>query len=410
MVNGAGPGAETSRAAGLSTTAVHAGRTPDQATGAVVSPIYMTSTYVQDGIARPRGGWTYSRVGNPTRTTLELALAEIEGARFASCFSSGLAAASMVADLVHSGEHIIAERSIYGGTFRLFESVLRNRGIDIDYVDVQSAVTSGDLRDRVNGRTRMIWIESPTNPLLKLIDIAAVRTIMDTTRGARGEPPLLIVDGTFATPAFQHPLALGAHVVYHSASKFFSGHSDAVHGVAMTDDAEIGERLHYLQAVEGAIPSPFDCFLVLRGLQTFPLRMEKHTSNALAVADYLAARRDVDSVFYPGHEHTGPAQMELAARQMSGTGAILSFTPAPTGSGRSAASRAVQICESTRLFRIADSCGGVESLISLPTQMSHASMVGTEFEISDSLVRLSCGIEDPADLIADIGQALDRAI
>lgn len=391
------------RELGLDTRAVHAGREPDAATGAVVPPIHLSSTFAVDGIGRPRDGWTYGRVNNPTRQRLETALAELEGARHAVCFASGVAAAAMVADFVEPGERILSERRVYGGTYRLFEQVLRRRGIDTHYVDLQDCATSGSMAARLDGVTRAVWFETPTNPLLSLIDIAAVSRAAQHGPGARGEPPLVIVDGTFATPALQHPLTLGADIVYHSASKYFSGHSDAIHGVVLTDRDDLAARLRLLQATLGATPSPFDCFLVLRGLQTFGLRMARHLSNAAAVAEFLNSRTDVERVFYPG-TGTDPGIRRTLYNQMSGAGGVVSFLPA---SNIDAERRAVRICESLQLFTVADSLGGVESLASMPAHMSHAAMAGTDLAMPGALIRLSCGIESQEDLIADLGRALD---
>lgn len=392
------PGSHVGVAAhGLDTRAVHAGREPDTATGAVVPPIHLSSTFAVDGIGSPRAGWTYGRVNNPTRQRLETALAELEGARHAVCFASGVAAAAMVADLVEPGERILSDRRIYGGTYRLFEQVLSRRGIGTHYVDLQDCATSGSMAARLDGVTRAVWFETPTNPLLSLIDIAAVSRAARHGPGARGEPPLVIVDGTFATPALQNPLTLGADIVYHSASKYFSGHSDTIHGVVLTDRDDLAARLRLLQTTLGATPSPFDCFLVLRGLQTFGLRMARHLSNASAVAGFLDSRTDVERVFYPGIRDT-------FTDQMSGAGGIVSFLPA---SDTDAERRAVRICESLQLFTVADSLGGVESLASMPARMSHAAMAGTDLAMPGALIRLSCGIEGPDDLIADLGRALD---
>jgi cystathionine beta-lyase/cystathionine gamma-synthase len=393
----------------LETLAVHAGQEPDELTGAVSPPIYQTSTYAQDGVGQPRGGWEYARTQNPTRSRLERAVAELEGARHGLAFASGSATTAVIAELAAPGDTILCSDDVYGGTYRYFERVAQGHGISATYVDLASnpmAALAAGLTDR----TRLVWVETPSNPHLKVVDLAAVAGVLAAHRGANGERPLLVVDNTFATPLAQRPLALGADITYHSATKYLAGHSDVVSGVLATSRDDLRERLLFLQNAIGAVPGPFDCFLVLRGLRTLALRMERHSTNAMAVARALASRQDVDVVRYPGlgdGPHAHP-QAALAARQMAFAGGMLSFDPAPLD-GRSAEERARRFCESTGIFRLAESLGGVESLCEVPAAMTHGSVAGSKLEVSPSLVRLSVGIEHAGDLVADIGQALDRA-
>ncbi len=392
------------------TLSVHAGQEPDELTGAIAPPIYQTSTYAQDGIGRPRDGWEYARTGNPTRRRLERAVAALEGGEQGIAFASGAAATAMIAELALPGDEVVIGDDVYGGTYRLFERVLRPRGVIARYVDLAS--DPANVRSVLSPRTRLVWFETPTNPLLKLVDIAGVADALAVHHGADGERPLVVVDNTFASPAVQRPLDHGADVVFHSATKYLGGHSDTVNGIVVTSRSAVAERLRFVQNAIGAVPGPFDCFLVLRGLRTLALRAERHASNAAAVADFLAGREDVEAVRYPGLR-TGPyahPQAALAARQMRSAGGMVSFVPAAGGAhGRSARERAVAICESTRLFTLAESLGGVESLIELPAVMTHASVAGSPLEVDPALIRLSCGIEAEADLVADLKAALDRA-
>jgi len=392
----------------LDTLAVHAGMEPDEATGAVAPPIYQTSTFEQEAVGRPRGGWEYARTGNPTRSRLEASIAALEGATHGLAYASGAAATSAIASLVAPGCEVVVSDDVYGGTYRLFERVLRDTGVDARYVDL-SVDPAGTIAASVTDRTRLVWIETPSNPLLKLIDIAAVARAIAAASGPSGRP-LLVVDNTFASPLGQRPLELGADIVLHSATKYLAGHSDTVNGLVATSRGDVYERLHFLQNAIGAIPGPFDCFLVLRGIRTLALRMERHATNASRVAEALARRSDVARVRYPGlvrGPHAHP-QADLAARQMHLPGGMVSFEPAPAG-GRSAEERAVRFAEATRLFALAESLGGVESLVELPAVMTHASVAGSPLEVPRALVRLSVGIEHPDDLVADVTQALDRA-
>ena len=395
----------------FATRAVHAGGEPDALTGAVSPPIYQTSTYAQDGIGRPRGGYEYARTQNPTRERLERAVADLEGGTFGIAFASGSAATANVAELVAPGEEIVVGDDVYGGTYRFFERVARPRGTIARYVDLADGAAGG-LAATLGERTRMVWFETPSNPLLKVTDIDSVAREAHGNLGARGAAPIVVVDNTFASPALQRPLALGADVVFHSATKYLAGHSDTVLGVVVTSRDDVADQLRFLQNAIGAVPGPQDCFLALRGLRTLALRIERHAANALAIARFLAARDDVAWLRYPGlaEGRFAHPQAALAARQMAAGGGMVSFVPAAGGRhGRSARERAVAVCEATRLFTLAESLGGVESLIELPAVMTHASVATSPLEVPEALIRLSVGIEDAADLVADLAAALDRA-
>jgi cystathionine beta-lyase/cystathionine gamma-synthase len=370
------------------TLAVHAGAEPDELTGAVSPPIYQTSTYAQDGVGQPRGGYEYARSQNPTRERLERAVATLEGGRHGIAFASGSAATAAIAQLATAGEEIVVGDDVYGGTYRYFERVHRPHGVDAKYADLH---TSPDvLWEQMTERTRLVWFESPTNPYLRIIDIAAsVQAVRDRAAQTGGRGPLVVVDNTFASPALQRPLTLGADIVFHSATKYLSGHSDTILGVAVTNDDAIAERLRFLQNAMGGVPGPLDCFLVLRGLRTLHLRMERHATNAAAVAAFLIDRPDVAAVNYPA------------------MGGMISFLPASGGAhDRSAAERAIAVAEATTLFTLAESLGGVESLIEVPAAMTHLSVAGSPLEVDPALVRLSVGIEDVDDLVADLQNAL----
>jgi cystathionine beta-lyase/cystathionine gamma-synthase len=395
----------------IETLAVHAGQEPDELTGAVSGPIYQTSTYAQEGVGRPTRGYEYARSQNPTRERLERAVATLEGGSHGIAFASGSAATAAIAELVAPGETILAGDDVYGGTWRYLERVARPSGIETRWLDLATDPAAA-LRAGLDQETRIVWLETPSNPHLKVIDIEAVAERLDAHSGARGERPLLVVDNTFASPAIQRPLGLGADIVFHSATKYLAGHSDTVSGIAVTKRDDLGERLRFLQNTMGGVPGPFDCFLVLRGLRTLVLRMERHSTNAAAVARFLAARDDVAWVRYPGladGPHAHP-QADLAARQMRLFGGMVSFAPRDGGRhGRDARARAIAVCEGTRLFTLAESLGGVESLIELPAIMTHASVTGSSLEVEDALIRLSVGIEALEDLLADLGRALDEA-
>ena len=371
------------------TLAVHAGAEPDELTGAVAPPIYQTSTYQQDAVGRPRRGYEYARSQNPTRERLERAIAALEGGRHGIAFASGSAATAAIAELAEPGEEVVVGDDVYGGTYRYLERVRRpGGGVSSTFVDLTSGMDQ--LWETMSERTRLVWFETPTNPLLKTVDIAEVAATVRRRADEGGRRPLIVVDNTFASPAIQRPLTLGADIVFHSATKYLAGHSDTILGLAVTSSDEIGERLRFLQNAMGAIPGPFDCFLVLRGLRTLHLRVERHQANARAIVEFLRGRDDVASVSYPGF------------------GGMVSFMPAGRD-GATAADRARSTAEGLRLFTLAESLGGVESLVEVPAAMTHQSVSETALEVDPALVRLSVGIEGVVDLIADLREALDRA-
>jgi cystathionine beta-lyase/cystathionine gamma-synthase len=372
------------------TLAIHAGQAPDPATGAVMTPIYQTSTYVQQGVGEHKG-YEYARTGNPTRTALEACLAALEGAAFGLAFASGMAAIDTVLKLLDPGDHVLAGNDVYGGTFRLFDKQYRKYGIEFSYVEsTELKAVEGGLKPN----TRFVWLETPTNPRLKVADLRAI------AEAAHKHNPAIrvMVDNTFATPYLQQPLALGADVVLHSTTKYLGGHSDVVGGAVMTSDAALHERLKFLQNAAGAVPGPLDCFLVLRGIKTLPLRMDRHGENALAVAQFLADHPKVTEVIYPGLE--SHPQHAVARRQMRNAGGMLSFFI----QGGEEATR--QFVARTKLFALAESLGGVESLIELPAAMTHGSTKGSPLEVGPGLIRLSVGLENKEDLIEDLQQAL----
>ena len=376
---------------GFETRAIHAGQEPDPTTGAVVTPIYQTSTYAQEAVGEHRG-YEYSRTSNPTRTALERCLADLEGAGHGFAFASGMAAEDAVLRLLPAGSHVVLPHDVYGGTYRLVAQVLGPAGMAYTATNVGDL---GALEAAWRDDTRLVWVETPTNPMLEVVDIAAVARFAHD-RGAR-----CVVDNTFATPYLQRPLALGADVVVHSTTKYLGGHSDVIGGFAALDDVEQATHLAYLQNAVGAVPGPFDCFLVLRGLKTLALRMEQHCRNAAAVANLLVRHPAVVRVLYPGlPDHPGH---EVAARQMAAFGGMVSFTLA---GGEDAA---LAVVAATRLFTLAESLGAVESLIEHPARMTHASVAGSELAVDPALVRLSVGIETEADLVADLRNALDKA-
>ncbi|MGC5001937.1 cystathionine gamma-synthase [Streptomyces sp. DT203] len=372
------------------TLAIHAGNTADPLTGAVVPPIYQVSTYKQDGVGGLRGGYEYSRSANPTRTALEENLAAIEGGRRGLAFASGLAAEDcLLRTLLHPGAHVVIPNDAYGGTFRLFAKVVKRWGVDFSVADTSDPAA---VRAAVNDRTKVIWVETPSNPLLGITDIAAVADVARTA-GAR-----LVVDNTFASPYLQQPIALGADVVVHSLTKYMGGHSDVVGGALIAADAGLGEELAYHQNAMGAVAGPFDSWLVLRGIKTLPVRMDRHSENAAKVAELLTRHPKVTQVLYPGlPEHPGH---EIAAKQMKTFGGMVSFR---VEGGEEAA---VEVCNRTKLFTLGESLGGVESLVEHPGRMTHASVAGSALEVPADLVRLSVGIESADDLLADLKQAL----
>jgi cystathionine gamma-synthase len=376
--------------AGFATRAIHAGQEPDPATGAVIVPVYQTSTFAQSEVG-VHAGWDYARSGNPTRDALETAIAALEGARHGFAFASGLAASDAVLRTLSPGDHVVMANDVYGGTYRQFARVHRPWGLDFDPVDLSSteAVTAAWRDD-----TRLLWIETPTNPLMTVFDIAALSNFAHE-RGAT-----VVVDNTFATPALQTPLALGADVVVHSTTKYLGGHSDVVGGAAATSDDDLAERIGFLQNAVGAVPGPWDVFLVLRGLKTLALRMRAHCDNARAVVGALLASDQVTRVLWPGlPDHAGH---DVAAKQMADFGGMVSFR-------MRSAEAALKACRRFRVFTLAESLGGVESLVEHPGRMTHLSVAGSPLEVPGDLVRLSVGIEDVDDLVADVRQALATA-
>lgn len=372
------------------TLAIHAGQEPDPVTGAVVPPIYQVSTYKQDGVGGLRGGYEYSRSGNPTRTALEENLAALEGGTRGLAFASGLAAEDcLLRTLLSPGDHVVIPNDAYGGTFRLFAKVVSRWGVEWSVADSSSPEA---VRAAIRPETKIVWVETPSNPLLGITDIAAVAAVAHEA-GAK-----LVVDNTFASPYLQQPLALGADVVVHSTTKYMGGHSDVVGGALITADASLGEELAYHQNAMGAVAGPFDSWLTMRGIKTLAVRMDRHTANAERVVELLLAHPKVTQVYYPGlPEH--PLH-EVAAKQMRAFGGMVSFRVA---GGEEAA---VEVCNRTKLFTLGESLGGVESLIEHPGRMTHASVAGSALEVPADLVRASVGIESADDLLADLTQAL----
>ncbi|MBL7954482.1 MAG: cystathionine gamma-synthase [Flavobacteriales bacterium] len=374
------------------TKAIHAGVEPDPTTGAIMTPIYQTSTYVQAAPGDHKG-YEYSRTHNPTRTALQNALAALENGTHGLCFATGMASIDAIVKLLKPGDEVVSTNDLYGGTYRLFTKIFEGFGVKFHFVDM------GDLRNvraAVNPNTRLIWAETPTNPLLRIIDIEGLATI------AREQGCLLGVDNTFASPYLQNPLDLGADIVMHSVTKYLGGHSDVVMGALVVKDEALAERLAFIQNSTGATPGPQDCFLVLRGLKTLHLRMQRHCENGRAVAEWLVKHPKVDKVYWPGF--TTHANHAIAARQMRGFGGMISFTL--KGDNMADATR---VLSSTRLFSLAESLGGVESLLGHPASMTHASIPREDRlrnGLADTLIRLSVGLEDAEDLIEDLDQAL----
>lgn len=369
------------------TRAIHAGQEPEPEFGAVSVPIYQTSTYAQPEVGRPKR-YDYARGGNPTREALQTALASLEGGTHGVCFASGLAAETTLLLTLSPGDHVLLANDVYGGTYRLLARVLSRWGVALDVVDMTDLDA---FRSAVRDDTKVVWVETPTNPLLKIVDIAAAAEIAHAA-GAR-----CVVDNTFATPYLQRPLELGADVVVHSVTKYLGGHSDLVGGAVVTGHDELAERLWFLQNAVGAVPGPMDCYLALRGVKTLAVRMEAHCRGARSVAAFLEGHPKVTRVHYPGlPSHPGH---EVAGRQMRDFGGMVSFE---VGSKE----EAIRVAQSTRLFFLAESLGGVESLIEAPAPMTHASVAGSPLEVPDTLIRLSVGIEHPDDLVDDLAQAL----
>ncbi|MEP7190203.1 MAG: cystathionine gamma-synthase [Roseiflexaceae bacterium] len=373
---------------GFATRAIHAGQEPDSATGAVIVPIYQTSTFAQESVGVHKG-YEYARSGNPTRTALEIALAALDNGTHALAFASGLAAETTALLLLSAGDHVIGGDDAYGGTYRLFTKVFARHGINFDFVDTRDPE---EVAEAIRPETKLVWLETPTNPLLKLADVAKIAEL------ARPRGVLTLVDNTFASPYLQRPLEQGADIVLYSTTKYMGGHSDVVGGALVLKDPELYERLKFLQNAAGAVPGPFDSWLVLRGLKTLAVRMRAHCENGLAVARFLEQHAAVEQVIYPGLP--SHPQYELAQRQMRGFGGMVSLL---LKGGEPAAHALIT---RTKLFTLAESLGGVESLIELPAAMTHASVAGSPLEVPAGLVRLSVGIEEPEDLIADLEQAL----
>lgn len=377
---------------GFSTDAIHIGQEPDPATGAIIVPIYQTSTYVQEELGRHKG-YEYSRTANPTRVALERNLARLERGQFGFAFASGMAAINTILMLFKSGDHVVAGRNLYGGTFRLFERVLKDLGFQFTYVDTRNLAS---IEDAIRDNTRLLFIETPTNPVMEITDIAAASEL------AHRHGLLVAVDNTFMSPYLQRPIELGADIVTHSTTKYLNGHSDGVGGAVVMSDPVLAERLKFLQNAAGAVLGPMDSWLVLRGVKTLAVRMRQHSENGIAVAKFLAGHPKVKLVHYPGLP--SHPQYELGRKQMSGPGGMLSFE---TGSLENART----VLNAVRLCSLAESLGGVETLISHPATMTHASVPPEErrqLGITDGLVRISVGIEDVDDLIADLDQALAR--
>jgi cystathionine beta-lyase/cystathionine gamma-synthase len=370
------------------TRAIHEGQAPDPATGAITTPIYQTSTYVQEGVGKHKG-YDYSRAGNPTRTALETCLASLESADHGVAFSSGLGGVTTLMHLVSPGERVVSVNDVYGGVYRMFSHVYRPKGYEFTFLSARE-IGEG-LADHIGDDTRLVWLESPTNPLLNVIDIQAA------AEAAHANGAIVVVDNTFATPYLQRPLELGADVVVHSTTKYLGGHSDVIGGFVATNDPTIAERLRFLQKSLGAVPGPFDCWLVLRGLKTLAVRMDRHCENARRIAAWLDEHEAVERVLYPGlPDHPGH---EIAARQMSDFGGMISFL---AGSDDAA----IRLVAETKIWKLAESLGGVESLIEQPAQMTHASTADAPFAVPGNLVRLSVGIESADDLVGDLENAL----
>lgn len=374
------------------TKAIHAGQEPDSATGAIMTPIYQTSTYVQDGIGNHKG-FEYSRTGNPTRHALESNLAAIENGKYGACFGSGLAAIDCVIKMLNPGDEVISTNDLYGGSYRIFKTIFEKYGIKFHFVDM---LDIENISNVINDKTKLIWVETPTNPMMNIIDLEAVSKI------AKSNHALLAVDNTFATPYLQTPLDLGADIVMHSVTKYLGGHSDVVMGALVCNDDKIAEEMYRIQNSSGAVTAPMDSFLVLRGIKTLHVRLQRHCENGEKIARWLNDHPKVDKVYWPGFEtHTNH---DVAKRQMRGFGGMISFTLKGNQ-----IEEAKQIVKQTHLFSLAESLGGVESLIGHPATMTHASIPKEEREKSgvvDSLIRLSVGIEDADDLIADLDKAM----
>ena len=374
------------------TKAIHAGVDPDSATGAIMTPIYQTSTFVQDGVGNHKG-YKYSRTQNPTRHVLEKSLAALENGKYGACFASGIAAIDAVLKMLNPGDEVISTNDLYGGSYRLFRTIFEKYGIKFNFIDMRNESL---VREAVNDRTKLIWVETPTNPMINVVDIKAMSTI------AKNVNALLCVDNTFATPYLQNPLELGADIVMHSVTKYLGGHSDVVMGALITSNDQIASEIYRIQNSSGAITSPMDSFLVLRGIKTLHLRMQRHCENGEKVARFLRSHPRIERVFWPGFEDH--PNHDIACKQMRGFGGMISFSLKENDKVR-----ALEILKKVKLFALAESLGGVESLIGHPATMTHATIPKKDREecgIVDSLIRLSVGVEDVRDLLADLDQSL----
>ncbi|MGY6562502.1 MAG: cystathionine gamma-synthase [Luteibaculaceae bacterium] len=377
----------------FNTKAIHAGVEPDPSTGAIMTPIFQTSTYVQEGVGNHKG-FEYSRTQNPTRMALENAIAQLENAKYGACFGSGLAAIDCVIKMLNPGDEVISTNDLYGGSYRIFNTIFAKYGIKFHFVNMEKV---SDVEALVNENTKLIWVETPTNPMMNIIDIAAMSAV------AKKAGALLAVDNTFATPYLQTPIDLGADIVMHSVTKYLGGHSDVVMGALVTDNEELSKEMYRIQNSSGAVCGPFDSFLVLRGLKTLHLRVQRSQENAALIAEVLQKHPKVDKVYWPGF--TTHKNHAIAAKQMSGFGGMISFTLKGNQ-----LSDALKVVESTKVFALAESLGGVESLIGHPATMTHASIpveVRNQSGVVDSLIRLSVGVEDGEDLVNDILQAIN---
>jgi cystathionine gamma-synthase len=381
------------------TRAIHTAQEPDELTGAVMPPIHFASTHRQDAVGVHRNGYEYSRVANPTRDALQEALASLEGGKYGFSFASGIAAEdTVIRAVLKPGDHVVLANELYGGTYRLFNKVYREWGIEFDLVDLNDETA---LRTAIRpGQTKLVWIETPSNPKLTVFDISL------TSRVAQEYGALTVVDNTFCSPYLQRPLELGADIVVHSTTKYLGGHSDILGGAVVVKDSDLAEKFLYLHYALGAVSSPFDSWLTHRSLKTLAVRMDRHQSNAAAIAEYLEAHPGVAEVYYPGLK--SHPQHELASRQMHGFGGMVSLRFAGNENGSDAGTReAIRFVQTTRLFALAESLGGVESLVNHPATMTHSSAVGTPIEVTGDIVRLSVGLEGISDLLADLGQALE---
>ena len=384
-------GDPTGDAMRFETAAVHAGQDPEPVYGAVNVPIYQNATYLQEEVGTPKV-WDYARGGNPTRAAFEAALAALEGGEHCFAFASGMAAETTLLLTLRPGDHVLLADDVYGGTYRLLSKVLGPWGLAFDTCDLTDL---GSVREAVRAETRFVWVETPSNPTLKIVDIAAVSS------AAHAGGAKVVVDNTFATPAAQRPLALGADVVVHSVTKYIGGHSDLIGGALVTRDTELVEPLGFLVNAVGAVPGPMDCFLVLRGIKTLPVRMDRHYENALAILELLVEHPKIEKIFYPFQD--AHPQRKIALQQMKNGGGMISFI---MKGGRAAA---ITVAEATKIFTLAESLGGVESLIEVPAVMTHLSVAGSQLDVDPGLVRLSVGIENKDDLLEDIKQALEKA-